>query len=433
MTGEGGSKEEALLRLRVVHASRAVASIEDTNFSLDKQRLRLDAAMNERMVEVRARKDLFTAQKRALEEDCSKLHVMIKERQQRITTLVKRYDIFIASLGKDDQGQQMSVTFFKIKMAAERAELREKGAALDADIGRREKDVSALEATMKVVAAAHSHFMHHLLPLADETPELEEVKTLTNKYYEVCDELKQLKAELAVLEDRVNELSGKREMCADKNKQLIARECEAERELEDARERLHKQEVRLQNAHDIVKYNLKRAKKLIEGVDEWRIFQLALWVRDYAEAHHNAIHALQELCTNEDTKARLAALLASTDLVKHMGRGQRRLLMFVQKIITEKAPNFKGVNLEIEESMFSTSSESSRSGASAASGFTQRFTALRRHLAGKVHEPTIMDEIEQRVRRSSVSLRVVTLGLEESLPIVNVSASEVKPKGKSLR
>ncbi|KAI5642252.1 hypothetical protein NE865_05614 [Phthorimaea operculella] len=390
-----------------------------------------------------------------MEEDCSKLRVMIKERQQRVMTLIKRYDIFIASLGKDDNGEEMSITFFKIKMAAERAELREKGAALDADIGRREKDVSALEATMKVVAAAHAHFMHHMLPLADDTPELEEVRTLTNKFYELSDELKQLKSELAVLEERVNELSGKREMCADKNKQLIAREAEAEREVEDARERLHKQEVRLQNAHDIVKYNLKRAKKLIEGIDDWRIFQLALWVRDYTEAHHNAIHALQELCNNEDTKARFAALLATTELNKYMGKGQRRLLMFVQKfaallattelnkymgkgqrrllmfvqkIITENAPSVKGVNLEIEESVFSTSSESARSGASAASGFTQRFTAFRRHLAGKVHEPTMLDEIEQRVRRSTVSLRVVTLGLEESLPNINLSQLDEKPK-----
>lgn len=35
--------EEALMRLRVTHASRAVAGYDDTAFSLDKQRLQLEA------------------------------------------------------------------------------------------------------------------------------------------------------------------------------------------------------------------------------------------------------------------------------------------------------------------------------------------------------------------------------------------------------
>lgn len=55
------------------------------------------------------------------------------------------------------------------QFAAERAELRERGAALDADIGRQEKDVSALEATLRVVHHAHSHFMHHISPLKDDS------------------------------------------------------------------------------------------------------------------------------------------------------------------------------------------------------------------------------------------------------------------------
>lgn len=55
------------------------------------------------------------------------------------------------------------------QFAAERAELRERGAALDADIGRRERDVSALEATLRVVHAAHKHFMYHISPLQEDS------------------------------------------------------------------------------------------------------------------------------------------------------------------------------------------------------------------------------------------------------------------------
>lgn len=37
--------EEALMRLRVAHAARAVAGLEDTAFTLQKQQLQLDAVI----------------------------------------------------------------------------------------------------------------------------------------------------------------------------------------------------------------------------------------------------------------------------------------------------------------------------------------------------------------------------------------------------
>ncbi|VVC87995.1 unnamed protein product [Leptidea sinapis] len=52
--------EDALLRLRVAHATRALAGLDDTAFTIDKQRLHLDAAMNERLVEIAARRDMFS-------------------------------------------------------------------------------------------------------------------------------------------------------------------------------------------------------------------------------------------------------------------------------------------------------------------------------------------------------------------------------------
>jgi hypothetical protein len=47
--------------------------------------------------------------------------------------------------------------------------------------------------------------------------------------------------------------------------------------VETARERVSRQEGRLQNARDVVIHNARRAKKLIEGVDEWRIFQVTVY------------------------------------------------------------------------------------------------------------------------------------------------------------
>lgn len=46
--------------------------------------------MNERLVEIKARREMFCVQKRALFDDCGKLRSEIREREQRITQLIKR-------------------------------------------------------------------------------------------------------------------------------------------------------------------------------------------------------------------------------------------------------------------------------------------------------------------------------------------------------
>lgn len=49
---------------------------------------------------------------------------------------------------------------------------------------------------------------------------------------------------------------------------------ECENDLENIKERIEKQENRLQKAREVVRVNARRAKKLIEGADDWRIFQV---------------------------------------------------------------------------------------------------------------------------------------------------------------
>ncbi|KAJ8734909.1 hypothetical protein PYW08_014159 [Mythimna loreyi] len=406
--------EEALMRLRVAHATRAVNRLDDAAFGLDEQRLQIDAAMNERLVEINTRREMFAVQKRALFEDCGKLRSEIREREQRIEQLIKRYEIFIDSLGKDDSGQQLTVTFFKIKFAAERAELRERGAALDADIGRRERDVSALEATLRVVHAAHQHFIHNISPLSENSPEIEELNGLRSQFYELRAELQALQAKIARLEDYNRDADARLMLITDKNKQLDARKNETEQELETSRERMERQQVHLQHARDIVMTNAKRAQKLVEGADEWRLFQVALWTRDFSEAAHAAVAALcAAAVSSPEIATRLAALVATADIRRHVPKHMRRLHVLLQKIVTDAEIDFKKeAVVEVEESIFSPSVSSSGSGVSVASGYTKRLVGFRRSVAPKVQEETLIDDIREQAQRSTVSLRVVTLGLE---------------------
>ncbi|XP_028040363.1 uncharacterized protein LOC114250613 [Bombyx mandarina] len=119
---------------------------------------------------------------------------------------------------------------------------------------------------------------------------------------------------------------------------------------------------------------------------------------------------------------------ASTSQNKHT----RSASIPAERIISEPTSVAKESRLEIEGSVLSSSSESSRSGVSVASGYTRRLSAFRTSLAPRLREPALVDEIPEQARRSTVSLRVVTLGMEDSVAAVAPSPSSTRSQ-KSLR
>jgi UDP-glucose:O-linked fucose beta-1,3-glucosyltransferase len=72
--------------------------------------------MKERKVEIGVHKDVLFIQKRNLSEEKSHLIADIKACEFKISQLQKKYDIIISSLGQSEDGEQLSVTYFKIKV-----------------------------------------------------------------------------------------------------------------------------------------------------------------------------------------------------------------------------------------------------------------------------------------------------------------------------
>ncbi|XP_048481657.1 coiled-coil domain-containing protein 39-like [Plutella xylostella] len=493
--------DEALLRLRAGHASRALASLDQRACGHEARRGALRAAMDERLVEIATRRDMFNVQKRALLDECGRLRGEVREREGRIEQLKQRYEIFITSLGRDEAGEQVSVSFFKIKFAADRAELRARGATLDATIARCEHDISALESTLRVMHAhlhrhapplatarvyywatldaeiarcehdisalestlrvmhahlhrhapplatarvtvyratldatiarcehdisalestlrvMHAHLHRHAPPLATAQTDMAELQAVMSQYYELSDQYKALRADLERAEQAVNEVADRHRMAEDKNKQLCAREQEAETDLESIRSRVLATADRLDKSRDVVRHYLRRARRLFAPGEQWRTFQLAIWTRDYNEAAYSCLRLLLQLSgAAPDVTSRLAALLSSTDCQRHLAasRSQRPLVAFVQRMIDNQTrmESTSALNLKTE-SVLSTSTESSHSGESMASGYTRRLCALRRSLAPKIQEPQLVEAIPEIVRRNTMSLRVVTLGASD--------------------
>lgn len=77
-------------------------------------------------------------------------------------------DLEFLNLGKDDDGQPLSITHFKIKNAQEKFMLQQQGDDLDQKIKIAEKEIVAIENTLKMVNLTNVAFKSNLSELKDD-------------------------------------------------------------------------------------------------------------------------------------------------------------------------------------------------------------------------------------------------------------------------
>lgn len=96
-----------------------------SNLFIFVRRLELEEAMREREIEISALRDILTVRRRVLNEQAANLSGRINLARLKVDQLKKKYDVAMGNLGTDEDGQQLSVTYFKIKTAQEKFELQE--------------------------------------------------------------------------------------------------------------------------------------------------------------------------------------------------------------------------------------------------------------------------------------------------------------------
>lgn len=159
--------EENILRLRVTQIQKAQEKEDKNIYNLQKMRLELDTMMKERQIEIFVNKDILTAKRRNIEEEKGRLKRDIMGRYIKIEQLQKKYHITMMSLGKDEDGQPLSVTHFKIKTAQEKYMLQKEGDELDMKIRKAEQEIIAMENTLKVVNTTNATYKQSLTPVEE--------------------------------------------------------------------------------------------------------------------------------------------------------------------------------------------------------------------------------------------------------------------------
>eukprot|EP00939_MAST-03C_sp_MAST-3C-sp1_P005001 g5001.t1 len=116
-------------------------------------------SMEERRKEIQVHRDLLRAELKVAEESRHRVTMDMKNREIKVNALRAKFETLAASrIGSADGGEEMSQAHFVIKAAQIREELQRKGDVLDSKIRTVEREIGALDATLKQLVSSNSTF-----------------------------------------------------------------------------------------------------------------------------------------------------------------------------------------------------------------------------------------------------------------------------------
>ncbi|XP_077294255.1 coiled-coil domain-containing protein 39-like [Arctopsyche grandis] len=296
------------LQLQTTHTEQTVKKLCNKGDTVAKAHLDLNAAkfftiqaVSERIVEAKERQAVILTHRRVLQEERGSLVASIKSEQTRLEQLKKRYEIYVSTLGEDENGEALSVAYFKVKNAQEKSELQQEGDNLDADIKKGEQEIAALEATLQVVDATNRKFIRSLDTVKEDDPEIIEYNSLCQAYNHAKDLRSQIisqvrfcskrieaaRKEIQELEKRTDELHNARDDLIDEFKLI-------EKDLKEQTEKLNR-------ANEYRKKTGTSARRKIKSTEIWNIHEKDIRSRELWEANCSAETQLKTinatLCT----------------------------------------------------------------------------------------------------------------------------------------
>ncbi|KAI4466333.1 coiled-coil domain-containing protein 39 [Holotrichia oblita] len=190
--------EENVLRLKVSQLEKAITKENDNIYDLQKFRIELETALRERQIEINTHKDILTAQRKNLDEARGRLRADINLRKIRVEQFRKKHHIVLMTLGKDEDGQPLSIAHFKLKNAQEKYMLQQEGDEIDNKIKKAEKEIIAMENTLKIINVSNATYKKNLA-CVDEEKIKEKLDELHDKQMEEAQKLGEIRGDYANL------------------------------------------------------------------------------------------------------------------------------------------------------------------------------------------------------------------------------------------
>lgn len=274
---------------------KQIAKQTDKAYSLEKHKMELEAAMNDRLIDVKSQMNLLTMKKKCLIEERAQMKADVGDRLLKIEQLKKRYALSMDLLGRNDDGTTVTAVQIKIQMAQEKYLLLNQGNELNEKVVKAENEIKCLENTLKLMNFSNDEYRKVFETVTESSPEIKKMNELQAKYCQTMNEIKVIKSNLVALIDHIELLECQKQ--------------ELEKEFQDAQRtkldnndallKIHKeltdQETKLERSHRDMQTAFKAAKRRIKDQEFITLFEKDLMLKERDERNNSALQQVADL------------------------------------------------------------------------------------------------------------------------------------------
>ncbi|CAD5118818.1 DgyrCDS7498 [Dimorphilus gyrociliatus] len=265
--------EHNVLKLELKKLRDTLNFKADDVLSLEKRRLQLETAMKERSKEISLHQDMLISQLRAAEDERQHVSSELHERIAKIDKLKKRYEILMVSMAPPEGEEEQSQAFYVIKAAQEKEELQRDGDDLDAKIRKAEKEIRALENTLRLMNSRNETYRKSFNKVQETSEEMEEKQALDEQQRAVTDKYKYKKRQIREMSEDLRTMSSTLDNLCTEEEQISDMMDDMQRKKQKFNKELEEQKVRLER---VTKQNnrLKKELKLKKDAPEDKDIEL---------------------------------------------------------------------------------------------------------------------------------------------------------------
>ncbi|KAH8288347.1 hypothetical protein KR054_001352 [Drosophila jambulina] len=294
-----------MVKMRCNDLEVGIGGCEQGTYDLEQHRLAFRRAIKDRTVELRSQEEVLLLKKKHLNEELSTLRADIGERKKHIEVMKARFELTAKLLGKNEDGSIMTSTQLKVASAQERQMLADEGDALNKKVLTAEKEVVALENTLRQFDVSNSNYRKTFTSVDDDSKDREraelELQEVEAAHCRDLEKLKLLRCKAQHYDQKHEAQRAEEEDLINKLEQAKARRAEHSAVLVKLERELDEQRVKLDRAQREIRMQLReiQAKPISEEFMEQ--FERDLNAQELEARNSKALNMLTDLANSDES------------------------------------------------------------------------------------------------------------------------------------
>ncbi|KAH8359089.1 hypothetical protein KR093_004243, partial [Drosophila rubida] len=310
--------ELSLLKMRCSDLQNVIDSCVKGTYNLNQHRLAFQRIIKDRFVELRSQQDILQLKRKHLNDELSTLRADLGERKKHIAAMKSRFELTSALLGVNEDGTMITATQLKVENAQERQLLADEGDALNKKVLKAEKEVVALENTLRQFDKSNNNYRKNLKTFEnnskDEQQAEEELKRVQETY---CSELQKLK----VLRCKAERYDLKQEEQKMEQEQLLKQvEAEKQKCLEDTEtlakltKELQDQKSKIDRANREIQSLVKTIRQKAISNEYLELFERDLGLQELENRNLKTLNLLTDMANSDEDGPQMIHYMLSKGL-----------------------------------------------------------------------------------------------------------------------